>query len=116
MRSPALLCSSYSGLLGAASVLFRDRSSSRRQDLAPDSSVALAGEFHAQGVCPSTQPTYSAGHQSPSRRYPIIASWKLKAAACRQRAGKAWMLRTVSQTELYALTLQLMRQYRVQDS
>lgn len=81
MRSPALLCSSYSGLLGAASILFRDRFSPRRQDLAPDSSLALAGEFQAQGVCPP-QSAYFAGHQSPSRRYPVIASWKLKAVAC----------------------------------
>lgn len=71
MRSPDLLCSSYSGLLGAASILFRDRSSSRRQDLAPDSSLALAGEFQTQGVCPP-QSAYFAGHQAPAEGVQLL--------------------------------------------
>lgn len=40
---------------------------------------------------------------------------KLKAVACIGRAGKDWMHRKVSQTEVYVLTLWLMGQYEVQN-
>lgn len=81
MRSPALLYSSYPWL-GSYQHLCSgtDPVQGDWQHLTSSSSPALAGEFPAQGVCPSTQYAYVAGHSKPQQK--VSSYCKLRTVAC----------------------------------